>query len=240
MGRVYYVNWQRQVSVEERAGQKVVVKREKPTTMFHEYVLLATYTAISIMLVHPSPPLLQGAISANEGDKTRAMLARLGIPTPRLISLSRGELVEEYVEGGDLYRAFVAGRAGAAHARAAGVATGRLHRLAGHVFTDNKAQNYLVRSDSVLRTDLGFLQKNSSVFARSMDVGSFLASIIDLESYKDLEQAFFEGYSAEAGSRFPYLSLVLRNLLALGFSSRPRVALANMVKASSVLLGAGC
>jgi tRNA A-37 threonylcarbamoyl transferase component Bud32 len=224
---VYYVNWQRQVSVEERGGQRVVVKRSKPTTAFHEYILLSTYTMISLLLGHPSAPPHAGSVSKNEGRDMRDRLGRLDIPAPKLVSITDDELIEEYVEGGDLYRALASGDQPPL-ARRAGELTGRLHR-AGYVFTDNKAQNYLVRGDSLLRTDLGFLQKNESTYARSMDVGSFLASVIDLPGYCDVERVFYEGYRFQAGRNFPYLSIVIRNILSAGFASDTKTALRNMV-----------
>lgn len=233
---MYFVNWQRQVMLEERAGQKVVVKRTKPTTEFHEYILIGTYVAISFLLGHPVRPPLIGSISRNEGPSTRVMLGRIGIATPKLLSISEDELVEEYVEGGDLYRALALSGASHELVNAAGVATGSLHN-AGYAFTDNKAQNFLVRHDSLLRTDLGFLQKSSSTFARSMDAGSFLASIMDLPSYSDLEMRFFKGYRSATGHNFPYLSIVLRNILAAGFAADSQVAARNMMADSSRLIG---
>ncbi len=224
---MYFVNWQRQVSLEERGGQRVIVKRTKPTTAFHEYILLSTYTMISLLLGHPSAPPHAGSVSRNEGPEMREVLGRLGIPTPRLVSITEDELVEEYIEGGDLYRALASG-AFPALAYNAGAVTGKLH-CAGYVFTDNKAQNYLVRGDSILRTDLSFLQKNSSTYAKSMDIGSFLASVIDLAKYSNIEQAFFEGYRAQADHNFPYLSIIIRNILSAGFASDTKVALENMM-----------
>lgn len=232
---MYFVNWQRQILFEERAGQKVVVKRNKDTTEFHEYILIGTYVAISFLLGHPSRPPLIGSIPRNEGPSTREMLGRIGIPTPRLLSISDEEVVEEFVEGGDLYRALVSG-ASPGLVRAAGATTGRLHS-AGYVFTDNKAQNFLVRHDTLLRTDLGFLQKSSSTFARSMDVGSFLASIMDLASYGELEGQFFDGYRSETGRNFPYLSIVLRNILAAGFASDSKITARNMMADTTRLVG---
>jgi hypothetical protein len=62
-----------------------------------------------------------------------------------------------------------------------------------------------------------------------MDVGSFLASVMDLPEYYGTEQAFFEGYRLETGHTFPYLSIVIRNLLTAGFASDTKMALKNMV-----------
>jgi tRNA A-37 threonylcarbamoyl transferase component Bud32 len=234
---MYFVNWQREVSVQERGGQKVVVKRNRHTTEFHEYVLLGTYVAISFFLAHPSRPPSIGSISRNEGPATRDMLGRHGIGTPRLISISDDELVEEYVEGGDLYRALSCGRAEPALAYDAGILTGKLHS-AGYAFIDNKSQNYLVGAGTLVRTDLGFLQKTCSTYARSMDVGSFLASVMDLGMYAEVERQFFEGYRSEAGSNFPYLSVIIRNILSAGFASDSKAAIRNMMADSSKLIGA--
>lgn len=233
--QVYFVNWQRDVSVQERNGSKVVVKKSKPSKGFHEFVLVCTYTTISVLLGHPSAPPRADGVSKNEGQGTREALARLGVPTPRLLSISEDELVEEYVEGGDLYRALATG-ADASLATTAGTLTALMHN-AGLVFTDNKAQNFLVRQGSLLRTDLAFLQKNSSTYARSMDVGSFLASVVDLPNYPGIEREFYEGYRSKTGERFPYLSIIVRNILSPGFSSDSKVALRNMMLDSSGLVG---
>ncbi|HVX02862.1 MAG TPA: hypothetical protein VHA09_06880 [Nitrososphaera sp.] len=232
---MYFVNWQRDISIEERDGRKVVVKRNKSTKIFHEYILLCTYSLISVFLAHPSapPPIID--IARNEGQKMRTALERAGISTPRLVSMTDSELVEEYADGGDLYRALAAG-ARPAIAQEAGRLTALAH-AAGLAFTDNKAQNFLIRGDSLLRTDLGFMQKSSSTFARSMDAGSFLASIIDLPNYREIEQAFYRGYRLESGRGLPYLTLVIRNILTLGFSANAKVAIRNMMLDSSRLLG---
>lgn len=177
---------------------------------------------------------MPGGIARNEGHEMRTTLGRLGIKTPRLLLISGDMLIEEYIEGGDLYRGLASGTAGASLALAAGRLTGLMHG-GGYVFTDNKAQNFLVRDSDVLRTDLGFIQKSSSTFARSMDVGSFLASVMDLPSYRELERAFYDGYKRHAG-KFPYLSLAIRNILAAGFSSDSKTAVKNMMIANSAKL----
>jgi tRNA A-37 threonylcarbamoyl transferase component Bud32 len=105
-------------------------------------------------------------------------------------------------------------------ARSAGSITGRLHR-SGYSFIDNKSQNYLVTfSGKVLRTDLAFIQRKDSIFARSMDIGSFLASLLalDCKRYKEIEDAFYSGYQTEVKSNIPYISIILRNILGFGLS----------------------
>jgi len=231
---LYFVNWQREISVQEWNGQKVVVKRNKPTKEFHEFLIIYTYSLISVLLANPSAPPTLSEIAKNEGREMRERLSKIGISTPALISISDDSLVEEYVEGGDLYRALVLGGA-ASLAFEAGRLTGRLHK-AGYAFVDNKAQNYLVRGDSVIRTDLGFLQKSSSQYAKSMDIGSFLASVMDLGRYAEIERAFYEGYLSESGSKFNCLSLIVRNVLSAGFSSDSKVMLRNMLLYSISLL----
>lgn len=232
---MYFVNWQRDISIEELDGRKVVVKRNKSTKDFHEYLLISMYTLISLLLAHPSPPPLTGKVTINnEGYSMRRNLRQLGIPTPLLISITDTALVEEYVEGGDLYRAFSDGK-DTSLAFQAGALTGKLHK-AGYVFTDNKSQNYLVASDnSVVRTDLGFMQKKDSIFSRSMDIGSFLASVIDFERFRygAIETAFFNGYKSEMKQGFPYLSIILRNILSIGFASDQSTMFRNMLTDST-------
>jgi tRNA A-37 threonylcarbamoyl transferase component Bud32 len=237
---MYFVNWQRHVSIANRNGQMVVVKSNKTTKSFHEYLLASTYSLVSIVLGHPdSPPVVGEMAINNEGSTMRNYLRKLGIRTPRLISLSDSILVEEYIESGDLYNVFLEFKEKkiiCSLATEAGVMTGILHND-GKVFLDNKSQNYLVGQnyESLYRTDLAFIQTKSSVFSRSMDIGTFLASIIDLNksSYSEIENAFFQGYFSVTRQGFPYLSPVLRNLLALGFAFNHKSMLKNMLVSSA-------
>jgi tRNA A-37 threonylcarbamoyl transferase component Bud32 len=232
--QLYFVNWQREVSVEELNGQKVVVKRNKPTKEFHEFLLISLYSLISMLLVHPSAPPAFSEIMRNEGRDMRKNLEKMGISTPKLISISDIDLVEEYIEGGDLYMALVSGQP-AGLAFDAGCLTGRMHK-SGYAFVDNKAQNYLVRGDSVVRTDLGFIQKSNSHYARSMDIGSFLASVMDLGRYRAVEKAFFDGYMSESHRKFSCISIVIRNVLSLGLSSDSRMTLKNLLLDATMLI----
>jgi len=201
-------------------GKKVVVKRNKISKNLHDYLLVISYSILSILLAHPSaPPELGGKMTLNEGFEMRQKLQLIGIPTPSLISISKTLLVEDFIAGGNLYQALSNGK-NSSLAFSAGIITGRLHR-SGYSFIDNKSQNYLVTfSSKVLRTDLAFIQKKNSIFARSMDIGSFLGSLLGLDSkeYKAIEDAFYAGYFSEVKSRIPYLSIILRNILGFVLS----------------------
>jgi hypothetical protein len=210
--------------LEERNGQKVMVKRNKPTKQFHEFLIVYAYSLISMLLFHPSAPLTFSEIIRNEGYEMRKNLKKIGIPTPILLSMSDTDLVEEYIEDGDIYRALASG-GNVMLAYKAGCITGRAHR-AGYTFIDNKAQNYL-----------GFMRKTNSRYSKSMDIGSFLASVMDLNRYGEIAKSFHDGYVSEAGSDFQYLSIIIRNVLSAGFSSNSKTTLRNMLLDSRNLIG---
>jgi tRNA A-37 threonylcarbamoyl transferase component Bud32 len=201
-------------------GKKVVVKRNKLSKNLHDYLLVISYSILSILLAHPSaPPELGSKMTLNEGFEMRAKLQMLGIPTPSLISITSTLLIEDFIAGGNLHQVLSNGR-NSSLAFSAGIITGRLHK-SGYSFIDNKSQNYLVTfSRQVLRTDLAFIQKKDSTFARSMDIGSFLGSLLGLDcnKYEEIENAFYAGYYSEVKARIPSLSLILRNLLGFGLS----------------------
>ena len=217
---LYFVNWQREISVCEVDGKKVVVKRNKMSKNLHDYIIVMSDAILSILLAHPStPPELGNKMTSNEGFEMREKLQLIGIPTPSLISITSTMLIEDFVAGGNLHKALSNGR-NSSLAFSAGIITGRLHK-SGYSFIDNKSQNYLVTfSRKVLRTDLAFIKKNDSVFAKSMDIGSFLGSLLclDIGKYKVIENAFYEGYYSEAKTPIPYLSIPLRNILGFGLS----------------------
>ncbi|MGC1931291.1 MAG: hypothetical protein WA667_20160, partial [Candidatus Nitrosopolaris sp.] len=53
---MYFVNWQRDVFIQQLDGRMVVTKRNKLTKNFHEYLLAATYSIMSVVMAHPSVP----------------------------------------------------------------------------------------------------------------------------------------------------------------------------------------
>ncbi|MBA3750811.1 MAG: Kae1-associated serine/threonine protein kinase, partial [Nitrosopumilus sp.] len=146
-------------------------------------------------------------------------LNQIGIPTPHLYFINKNMLVEEYIEGGNLYK-YLENDGAIEIVFKAGAITGKLHK-AGFCFIDNKAQNYLVKKSYLIRTDIGLIQRQNSVFAKSLDIGLFLSSLIDLDinKYKIIERNFLEGYTFEYKNKTPYLSIILRNIASLGLSS---------------------
>jgi tRNA A-37 threonylcarbamoyl transferase component Bud32 len=154
----------------------------------------------------------------------------IGINCPKLFFTTDEEIIEEYIDGGNLYSFFTSEKSNDL-ALQVGEITGKLHKK-NLVFIDNKCQNFLVTKErKLIRIDLGFIQKSNLVFAQSMDIGSFLASILDLEpqKYRLLEKEFMIGYRRITNKKIPYLSIILRNILALGFGYSHKNMLKNML-----------
>lgn len=213
------MNWQRDIQITTLNGKKVIIKKDKSTKVFNEYFLIFLYSLVSVFLLHPvSPPKFGELIMINESEANRKKLNKLGIPTPHLYHISKDKIIEEYIEDGNLYK-FLKNDGNVDIVFKAGVITGKLHN-AGFCFIDNKAQNYLVKSSELIRTDIGFIQKQNSLFAKSLDIGLFLSSLIDLDAakYKLIEKYFLDGFRSETGNEIPYLSIIIRNVSSLCIS----------------------
>jgi tRNA A-37 threonylcarbamoyl transferase component Bud32 len=228
---LYFVNWQRYVQCGDYNGRKVVIKTNKNVKGFREFMLVFGYVMTSLVMLHPSSPHPLGSMLLhNEGPSMRHRLRKLGILTPELLYMSKKTIIEEYIEGGNLYSMFER-KGDISFASQAGILTARLHK-AGLVFLDNKSENYLVDGhNQLIRTDLGFIMKENSVFSRSMDIASFLASIMDLSNsdYRAIHGTFIKAYINETGKSCPYLYLVLRNIIALVLTSSQINTFTNMV-----------
>jgi tRNA A-37 threonylcarbamoyl transferase component Bud32 len=177
-----------------------------------------------------NPPEIGKRILENESCESRNKLKIIGINCPKLFSITDEEIIEEYIDGGNLYSFFTLEKSNDL-ALQVGEITGKLHKK-DLVFIDNKCQNFLVTKErKLIRIDLGFIQKSNSVFAQSMDIGSFLASILDLEpqKYRLLEKEFMIEYRRITNKKIPYLSIILRNILALGFGYSHKNMLKNML-----------
>lgn len=215
------MNWQRHVRCGEYEGRKVVIKTNKRIKGFRDFILVFAYVLTSVLMLHPSSPHPLGTILLhNESIAMRKKLRKIDILSPTLLYISKRVLIEEFVEGGNLYSLFEK-KNDLSLASKAGLITARLHS-AKLVFLDNKAENYLINAQrQLVRTDLSFIMRDDSVFSRSMDIASFLASIMDLGrfEYRILHNTFIKAYENETGGSCPYLYIILRNILALGFSA---------------------
>ncbi|WP_148687046.1 hypothetical protein [Candidatus Nitrosocosmicus hydrocola] len=234
---MHFVNWQRDIVVSHIEGQKVVIKKNKTIKNIHEYLLVFMFTFMSFILLHPCAPLKTGKfILRNEGFSSRNELEKIGIHTPRLIKIDQEIIVEEYFEGGDLY-AYLKNNDNLTIVQQVGSITRTLHDN-GACFIDNKAQNYLVRNSEIYRTDLGLIQNKATEFMKSLDIGIFLASLLDLENakYKQIEALFLEGYrrNIKSNQKIPYLSTIIRNITALVLASDHENLAKNLLAKSDI------
>lgn len=229
------MNWQRDIAISKIDGKMVVIKRNKMVKSINEYLLVFIFTFISFVLMHPTPPLKIGkSILLNEGTFNRQKLKDLGINTPRLIEINTDVIIEEYIDGGNLY-GFLKKSNNLEIVSKVGTITRTLHN-SGSCFIDNKAQNYLVKDLEIIRTDLGLIQNHVSEYTKSLDIGIFLASLLDLdnEKYKIIEKSFLDGYKNNPSDKLPYLSVIVRNITALVLVSDHYNLAKNLLKKSDI------
>ena len=213
----------------------VVIKRNKIVKSINEYLLVFIFTFISFVLMHPTPPLKIGkSILLNEGSFNRQKLKDLGIHTPRLIEINKDVIIEEYIDGGNLY-GFLKKSNNLEIVSKVGTITRTLHN-SGSCFIDNKAQNYLVKDLEIIRTDLGLIQNHVSEYTKSLDIGIFLASLLDLDNkkYKIIEKSFLDSYKNNPSDKLPYLSVIVRNITALVLVSDHYNLAKNLLKKSDI------
>lgn len=228
---MYFVNWEREIKKIRIEGKDFVLKKNKRFKTLREFILIFIFLIISIVSAHPcSPPQIGKKIIENENFQNREKLNAIGIKTPRLITISDSQIIEEYIAYGNLYEYFFTDN-NIELARKAGEITGILHNE-GFTFIDNKSQNYLIKENDLVRIDIGLIHPNISLFAKSMDIGSFLASIMDLDpiKYHEIENEFLKGYLETTKGTNPYLSVILRNVLALGLVSDYEKMVKNMIR----------
>ena len=229
------MNWQRDIAISKIDGKMVVIKRNKTVKSINEYLLVFIFTFISFILLHPTAPLRTGkSILLNEGSFSRQKLKDLGIHTPRLIEINDDVIIEEYIDGGNLY-GFLQKSNNLDIVYKVGSLTRSLHD-SGSCFIDNKAQNYLVKDLEIIRTDLGLIQNHVSEYTKSLDIGIFLASLLDLdnEKYKVIEKSFLDGYKNNPTDKLPYLSVIVRNIAALVLVSDHSKLAKNLLKKSGI------
>jgi tRNA A-37 threonylcarbamoyl transferase component Bud32 len=231
------VNWQRDIVISSIDGQKVVIKKNKTIKNIHEYLLVFIITFLSLILLQPCSPIKTGkVILRNEGYTSRKELEKIGILTPKLIDINSEIIIEEFFEDGNLY-GYLNNNNNLSIVQQVGSITRALHDN-GACFIDNKAQNYLVRNAEIYRTDLGLIQYNATDFMKSLDIGIFLASLIDLENkkYKKIEKLFIAGYMRDIKSnqKIPFLSIIIRNIAALVLAANHNNLIMNLLAKSEI------
>ncbi|MGD9535061.1 MAG: hypothetical protein AB7V56_15000 [Candidatus Nitrosocosmicus sp.] len=234
---MYFVNWQRDIRISTINGRKVVIKKDKPIKSLNEQVLVFIFTFMSLVLLHPTRPLRTGTnLLKNEGFLSRKKLLQIGILTPQLIQIDNDVIIEEFIEEGNLYT-FLDRNNDMSFAFRVGKITRKLHD-AGFCFIDNKAQNYLIRDSQIYRTDLGLIQNQATEYMKSLDIGIFLASLLDLGDgkYQQIENFFLKGYRNKDSSKFvmPYLSIIIRNIASLVLSSNHNNLAKNLLAKSEI------
>ncbi len=229
------MNWQRDIAISKIDGKMVVIKRNKTVKSINEYLLVFVFTFMSFVLLHPTSPFRTGkSILLNEGSLSRQKLNDLGIRTPRLIEINNDVIIEEYIDGGNLY-GFLQKSNNLEIVYKVGIITRNLHD-SGSCFIDNKAQNYLVKDLEIIRTDLGLIQNHASEYTKSVDIGIFLASLLDLdnEKYKIIEKSFLDGYKSNPIDKLPHLTVIVRNIVALVLVSDHSNLAKNLLKKSDI------
>ena len=217
----------------------IVRKTYKKFYTIRNIALIYIYTIISIFLGHPSSPPRLDSILFNEGFEMRRHLDEKGVKTPKLFSITENEILEEFIENGDLHSIFRISKDMENLSYKAGEITATLHKI-GYSIIDNKSQNFLTRKKgeeiTIYKIDLGFIRRSKSAFSKSIDIASFLSSIMDLdvEYYTILEKKFLEGYSKIVPIDYIYLVLVLRNILAIGISENKINMFKNIMKRSAL------
>lgn len=215
----------------------MVIKKDKPIKSLNEQVLVFIFTFMSLVLLHPTRPLRTGTnLLKNEGFLSRKKLSQIGILTPQLIQIDKDVIIEEFIEEGNLYT-FLDKNNDMSFAFRVGKITRKLHD-AGFCFIDNKAQNYLIRDSQIYRTDLGLIQNQATEYMKSLDIGIFLASLLDLGDgkYQQIENFFLKGYRNKDSSKFvmPYLSIIIRNIASLVLSSNHNNLAKNLLAKSEI------
>ncbi|KAF0868108.1 hypothetical protein E5N71_11680 [Candidatus Nitrosocosmicus sp. SS] len=215
----------------------MVIKKDKPIKSLNEQVLVFIFTFMSLVLLHPTRPLRTGTnLLKNEGFLSRKKLSQIGILTPQLIQIDNDVIIEEFIEEGNLYT-FLDRNNDMSFAFRVGKITRKLHD-AGFCFIDNKAQNYLIRDSQIYRTDLGLIQNQATEYMKSLDIGIFLASLLDLGDgkYQQIENFFLKGYRNKDSSKFvmPYLSIIIRNIASLVLSSNHNNLAKNLLAKSEI------
>ncbi len=228
-----YKSWHRKVELYQIGKRKIVVKKRKKLQLLRTLSLWFSFYLVSFFSLSLSSLILPTHVmTQNEKRETRKELRKIGIWTPDLYAAKDDYLIEEFVEGTDLYKWSHSSnlKSFCRIVYKVGSLTGKLHEN-NWSFIDNKAQNYLVtKYEKICRVDTGFLQKMADDFQKFMDIGTFLGSLLDLEhsKYERLVQSFLEGYYKTTGKDVPLKAFLVRNMVSLLLAPRYTNTIPNM------------
>ncbi len=228
-----YKSWHRKVELYQIGKRKIVIKRKKKLQLLRTLSLWFSFYLVSFFSLSLSSLILSTHVmTQNEKRETRNELRRIEIYTPDLYAVNDNYLIEEFVEGTDLYKWSHSSNLKSACriVYKVGCLTGKLHKN-NWSFIDNKAQNYLVNEyEKIYRVDTGFLQKTADDFQKFMDIGTFLGSLLDLEhsKYERIVQSFLEGYYMTTGKDVPLKTFLVRNMVSLLLAPRYTNTIRNM------------
>ena len=105
---MYFINWERKITRAKYGNNTVVVKRNKSFTSLRQFILIFCFTFMSICSGNPAnPPKIGKRILENESSESRNKLKLIGINCPKLFSITNEEIIEEYIDGGNLYPFFM-------------------------------------------------------------------------------------------------------------------------------------
>lgn len=228
-----YKSWHRKVELYQIGKRKIVIKRKKKLQLLRTLSLWFSFYLVSFFSLSSSSLILSTHVmTQNEKRETRNELRRIEIYTPDLYAVNDNYLIEEFVEGTDLYKwSHSSNLEGACKiVYKVGCLTGKLHKN-NWSFIDNKAQNYLVTEhEKIYRIDTEFLQKKVDNFQKYMDIGTFLGSLLDLQRsrYECILQSFLEGYSKTTGKDVSLKAFLVRNMISLLLAPKYTNTIPNM------------
>ncbi len=226
-------SWHRKVELYQMGKRKVVVKKNKKLQLLRTLVLWFLFYLASAFSLSSSCIILYARVMMQDEEReTRNELKKIGIYTPHLYAIKDNHLIEEFVEGTDLYEWSRSSnrRSACRIVYNVGCLTGKLHKN-NWAFIDNKAQNYLVTEhEKIYRIDTEFLQKKVDNFQKYMDIGTFLGSLLDLQRsrYECILQSFLEGYSKTTGKDVSLKAFLVRNMISLLLAPKYTNTIPNM------------
>lgn len=228
-----YRSWHRKVELYQIGKRKVVIKKNKKLQLLRTLILWFSFYLASVCALSSSSIILSARVmKQNEERETRNKLKKTEICTPNLYAIKDHHLIEEFVEGTNLYEWSHSSNLKSACriVYKVGCLTGRLHEN-NWAFIDNKAQNYLITEhEKIYRVDTEFLQKKCDNFQKYMDVGTFLGSLLDLQrsKYECLLQSFLDGYSKTTGKDVSLKAFLVRNMVSLLLAPKYSNTIPNM------------